>query len=376
MKLVPIYWLFKIKYGNSLQLINLEQCRKDDPLAVNYVSRTERNNGVSAFVKMVDDIPLNPANTISVAVSGSVLSAFLQPESYYTGFHVFILSPIEEMSKVELLFYCECIRANKYKYNYGRQANRTFKDILVPQSLPAEFRRIDVDNIKRPDPKPIVKAIELDESDWYGFEIGELFDIRKGKRLTKEDMDKGDTPFVAAIDSNNGYREFISHTPIHDGNTITVNYNGSVAEAFYQPVPFWASDDVNVLYPKFEMNIYNALFIATVIEREKYRFNFGRKWHVDRMEKSVINLPAKNGEPDYDFMERYIKSLPYSASIMVEAKEVKPIHKPEKRAKVGLSDEELIKKYESGKVDMKETANKMLKKSPTSVKTNKEKVKR
>lgn len=59
-----------------------------------------------------------------------------------------------------------------------------------------------------------------------------------------------------------------------------MNYNGSVAETFYQPVPFWASDDVNVLYPKFELNPEIAMFLTAIIRQDKYRFNYGRKWHL------------------------------------------------------------------------------------------------
>ena len=66
-------------------------------------------------------------------------------------------------------------------------------------------------------------------------------------------MNTGETPFIGAIDAHNGQRQRVSAEANHEANTITVNYNGSVAEAFYQPIPFWASDDVNVLYPKFTL---------------------------------------------------------------------------------------------------------------------------
>jgi restriction endonuclease S subunit len=149
---------------------------------------------------------------------------------------------------------------------------------------------------------------KFDNLKW--FELSMLFDIKKGKRLTKADMTEGEIPFIGSIDSNNGYREFIGQKPIHKGNTITVNYNGSVAEAFYQPKPFWASDDINVLYPKFLLNPYIAFFIITIIKHEKYRFNYGRKWHVDRMNRSKVLLPANtNNDPDWKNIERFIKSL-------------------------------------------------------------------
>lgn len=156
----------------------------------------------------------------------------------------------------------------------------------------------------------------LDIKNWKIFKYNEVFDIRKGKRLTKEDFIEGETPFIGAIDSNNGYRDYIGQEPIHTGNTITVNYNGSVGEAFYQPKSFWASDDVNVLYPKFRFNKYIAMFIIPLIKKEKYRFNYGRKWESSRMKESLIKLPVNDlGHVDVNFMENYIKSLSYSSSI-------------------------------------------------------------
>ena len=73
-------------------------------------------------------------------------------------------------------------------------------------------------------------------------------------------MISGTTPFIGSTDSKNGVTALVGQEPIHEGNTISVAYNGSVVETFYQPVPFWATDDVNVLYPKFKMSPEIALF--------------------------------------------------------------------------------------------------------------------
>jgi type I restriction enzyme M protein len=160
-------------------------------------------------------------------------------------------------------------------------------------------------------------ATALSPEKWSPFRYDTLFDIRKGRRLTKDHMTEGATPFIGAIDSNNGYRQYVDVTPNHESNTITVNYNGNgVAEAFYQSAPFWASDDVNVLYPKFALNPYIAMFICALIRKEKFRFSYGRKWHLDRMKQSVLRLPTTpSGDPNWDFIESYIKSLPHSGSI-------------------------------------------------------------
>ena len=170
--------------------------------------------------------------------------------------------------------------------------------------------------------------MNLNTSDWKRFNLGRLFDIRKGKRLTAEDQEDGNNLYIGAIDSNNGVANHIGQEPIHEGNTISLSYNGSVGEAFYQPEPYWATDDVNALYPKFDgFNESIGLFMCAVIRQEKYRFSYGRKWTLDNMNESDICLPIKkntDGTPVYDddhvfsdegfipdlkYMEDYIDSL-------------------------------------------------------------------
>lgn len=138
--LVKISDLFTVKYGVNLELVNLDQCSINDPNAVPFISRSEYNNGLAAYVKRVDGIIPNPAHTISVAGGGSVLSSFYQPYPYYSGRDLYFLVPNSEMNVMEMLFFAYCIELNKYKYNYGRQANRTLKDILIPEAMPIDFQ--------------------------------------------------------------------------------------------------------------------------------------------------------------------------------------------------------------------------------------------
>lgn len=149
----------------------------------------------------------------------------------------------------------------------------------------------------------------METKNWKWFKYSEIFDVQKGKRLTKADMIIGEIPYIGAIDSNNGVSAHISNNEhLHSANTISVSYNGSIAEAYYQTEPFWATDDVNVLYPKFDLNINIALFLTTIINREKYRFNYGRKWDKELMKSSKIKLPIdNNGKPDWQWIENYVK---------------------------------------------------------------------
>ena len=170
--------------------------------------------------------------------------------------------------------------------------------------------------------------MNLNVSDWKRFYLGRLFDIKKGKRLTSEDQEEGVNNYIGAIDSNNGVANHIGQAPIHKGNTISLSYNGSVGEAFYQAEPYWATDDVNALYSKYDgFNEPIGLFMAATIRQEKYRFSYGRKWTLDNMNITDICLPVQHNAdgsifiddtkkysdegyvPDWQFMEDYIKSL-------------------------------------------------------------------
>lgn len=127
-KQVPVSKIFEVRYGVNLELNRLEW----DPKGINFVSRTARNNGVSAKVKRLPSVKPLPAGCLTVAGGGSVLETFVQSEPFYSGRDLYYLTPRVELTLEEKLYYCMAIRANKYRFNYGRQANRTLKDLLIP----------------------------------------------------------------------------------------------------------------------------------------------------------------------------------------------------------------------------------------------------
>ncbi|MEI0538773.1 restriction endonuclease subunit S [Brachyspira pulli] len=314
--------LFYIKYGNSLSLQDCELSTNGIP----FISRGAKNNGVTARVKLLNNIKLNKPNTISVAVSGSVLEAFLQKEPYYTGYHIFILEPKLRLSDIEMLFYCMCIRANKYKYNYGRQANRTLKNLIVPDTkdIPSYIYNY---KLEFPNNNPILKDNNfiINTNFWNNFIYSDIFrKPTRGKLVSIKDFNIGKMPVVTSTEDNNGINDYLDIPDflLEEENTITIANNGSVGATFYQEKKYAATSDVTIMKLKdknVKLNKYIALFLVTVISKEKYRFNYGRKWGITRMEKTTIKLPAKfindKYEPDWEYMENYIKSLPYSSSI-------------------------------------------------------------
>lgn len=282
--------VFDVSYGSKLDFNKMTQVKMD----IDFVGRSGKNNGVAAKVDLIEGVKPYSSGLMTVALGGSVLSTFLQVNKFYTSQNVAVLKPIQPMTEHEKLFYCYVIHSNAFRFSTcGREANRTLKTLEVPSldEIPNWVNKPNIDQFKGAD-KPFTTSasFDLDDTEWKYFKYCEVFEIKKGLRLTKANMQVGSTPFIGSTDSNNGLTNFVGQKPIHEGNVITVNYNGSVGESFYQPLPFWASDDVNVLYPREcvfpYFNAYIALFVIPLIKIEQFRFNYGRKWHTDRMNDS------------------------------------------------------------------------------------------
>lgn len=309
--------IFDLRYGHSLELNVL--ARVEPPDGVNFVSRAMGNNGVTARVAV--DVEPAKAGEISVALSGNgVLSTFVQPEPFVCGYHVMILAAKNpSMTVSEKLWWARCIWENRYRFSYGRQANRTLGSLLVPTEVPEWVYSTEL-----PTHAGLARAagasvafIDPTGLGWRDFQLQDLFEIKKGKRVTKADRSPGTTRFVGASEKNNGITDLSDLGPIFPSGTLTVVYNGnSVGNAFYQDEDYFACDDVNVLVPKFPMSRWVQLFIAAIIKHGRARFTYGYKWTLARMNVTTVRLPVDaDGKPDWGYMESFMKGLPFSAAV-------------------------------------------------------------
>ena len=191
-------------------------------------------------------------------------------------------------------------------YNKGID-EKDFKEqvlnkVLYNEEIPSEYTKLI----------SIRKSTEtIDTEGWKPFKYQQLFNIVKGERLTKANMREGGINYIGASAFNNGVTARISNSDhLHPSGTITVCYNGSIGSAFYQESQFWASDDVNVFYPKFEMDRYVALFFVSLFRKEGIRYQFLDKWTLDKMNETIVLLPCdENGVPDWDQIRSYIKGI-------------------------------------------------------------------
>jgi len=307
--------LFYIEYGNQADLNKLEITNSKE--GIRFISRSSENLGFQCYVKSVNKLKIYNKGDITVTLGGTyLLSAFVQPNSFYTAQNIKVLRPKVKMGDAQKYFYCYIITQNRFRYiSHGREANKTFDDIVVP-SLNELPNWVDdaIKKIKKPDNLPVIsKKYNKNDRKWDWFNLIEYFEMKAGKYYSTHDYKEGKVPLVTSSNSNNGVSLFTDIKPKFE-KCITIGKIG--CSTFYQSNKFVASSDVTILKPLFNMNIYHAMFIVTLLNKEGYKWSYGRQIRLNDSEKLKIKFPINDlNQPDWKFMANYIKFLPYSKAL-------------------------------------------------------------
>ena len=180
--------------------------------------------------------------------------------------------------------------------------------------------------------------MNLNVADWKEFFISRsnshsgLFDIYPCKCKNAGDLDDGnDLNYIGAKKSDNGVMKRVKIVPqlVSKGNGILFicDGEGSVGYTNYIDCDFIGSTTLSVGYDK-KLNALNAMFLVSILDKEKYKFSYGRKYrqHLDEISIKLPICKDTNGQPiiddthkyssegyipDFKFMEEYIMSLHY-----------------------------------------------------------------
>lgn len=157
--------------------------------------------------------------------------------------------------------------------------------------------------------------MKLNDREWGVFLIGDLFSVKRPPARNKDDYELGEVPFVASGSMNNGVMKCCKpheDDKLDDAGCITVSpVDGS---AFYQSYSFLgrggAGSSILMLYAD-TLNLYNGQFIAKMISNTcACKYSYGHMGNKDAIKRERIMLPVDdNDEPDYQFMEDYMKEL-------------------------------------------------------------------
>ena len=144
---------------------------------------------------------------------------------------------------------------------------------------------------------------------------------QKAKAINKEDLSEasndniGYIRYVTRTAENNGcellaIRNEINEAFIEDGNAISIG--DTTATCFYQEEDFITGDHMVIVRADNWMNKYTGLFITALLQGEQYKYSYGRAFLMERIKETILMLPVNSHDnPDWQFMEDYIKSLPY-----------------------------------------------------------------
>ncbi|WGL96531.1 restriction endonuclease subunit S [Arsenophonus nasoniae] len=314
MNLVKLSDLFNIYSGSKMDLNKQEIIIEN---GINFVSRTSKNSGIVCRVAENKNGVLYKKGAITVTLGGTyLLSAFVQQEDFYTSQNVKVLIPKMEMTDDLKLFYCTVIRSNRFRYaSHGREANKTLAFIKVPAINEAKLLMPNI-KINMPGSKSLQrKKMSLSDRKWDWFLLNNYFDVNTGSYYPVDSFKTGNIPLITASMDSNGISKWTNLTPAFNERGITI---GKVScGTFYQSHPFCVSSDVTALTNKKILNPFVGIFLVTIINMEKFKWSYGRQIRLNNVKRLKIKLPviSKGGEPDWKFMENYIKSLPYSCNL-------------------------------------------------------------
>ncbi|WP_418751543.1 restriction endonuclease subunit S [Frisingicoccus sp.] len=154
--------------------------------------------------------------------------------------------------------------------------------------------------------------MKLSDREWKPYRLSALGKVESGRDIYAMERIDGNIPYITSGSQNNGIGYFVSNkNNTLDKGYIAFNRNGAVGIAFYHP--YWSvmgNDCRKIHLSKADENIYVGLFVATAISMQSKSFSYSRKLGTARANKLQIMLPVTDdGEPDYQFMEDYVREL-------------------------------------------------------------------
>lgn len=297
---------------------------------------------------------------LTVARSGSAGFVSFQIHGCVVGDSAKILLLNKDNPTTENYVFIQVVlTANRFKYAYGRKVteekymNDTIKLPIQhnPDGTPyidhdctySEERYIPdwqfmEDYIKSLKHKPLTtqnkveNTLKFDVGEWKYFYLKNICDITMGNKMdwSAMTMDNPEVNFVGRSADDNGVAgkvDIVDDVEPYKAGCITVALGGSLGSSYLQ--------NVSVLEFEDEVSDAAKIFISCLIMNEsKYKyFPFGRELNTHIRTDFGFTLPVKHNAdgtifiddehtyseegyvPDWQFMEDYIKSLPYGDRI-------------------------------------------------------------
>jgi len=319
------------------------QSGADNNGCIGYISK--------AYCKLMNYIYVEEP-CLTVARTGSAGFVAYQPKGCVVGdsAKILLLKNIEHRKPAIYLFLRTVLTANQYKYTYGRKVTeeKYLSDTLLLPSINAlepdwSFMENYIFSLHY---KPLSTTVveqtptNLNTETWKEFFLHRILNCGMGNGIDAVITTNNEPKYnYVSRDSNGngvvGFVDEIEGEKPFPAGAMSLALGGSfLGSCFIQKKPFYTAQNVAVLQEKVPLSDHAKLFIATLIRNEckiKYQA-FGRELNAHFRKDFTIKLPIKrdiNGIildethqfsdegyiPDWEWMENYMKSLPYSDRI-------------------------------------------------------------
>lgn len=310
------------------------QEKKIDDGDIPLISAGKINNGIVKYVdKNGDGIStIIDGNCITIDMFGK---SFYQEQSFYAVSHgrVNILVPKFELNKNIALFLCSVLDGYGNKYNFKEMCNKARLEklkITIPinKNNEPDFNKMEEYNktntnkieekIKQCDLMTLKQKKKIDTSTWKEFVVGDIFDCQTTQAMISPK--DGNYNYVSRSAFNNGVSRFVDlkdrngeNFELNKGNCITIGAEGRIA--FYQKDDFIAGVKVYTIR-HMKLNEKIGLFLCSLLNVNATKYKYTEARILDKLKQETITLPTtSDNQPDWKFMEEYVKSLPYGDEI-------------------------------------------------------------
>ena len=297
-----------------------------DGTEYDYVTRTSINQGILQTTGFVNESNINASGTWSLGLLS--MDFFYRRKPWYAGQFVRKIIPNISIPEKAVPFFSTILNKQKpiLLQVLVRSVDEAFKNISIKLPETADGK-IDFDFMES-----IIAELSAyltvsgldnyelsnDEEDalknfqslkWDTYNLEKLFGkSTRGKRLKGDDRIAGTLPFVTAGEASEGISAYISNeVEVFEKNTTTIDMFGS---AKYRNYKYGTDDHVAVVHTE-AVPMKAAIFVTSACHKAAHtgKFDYGHNFYAKDADALDIQLPTKDGKPDYDTMTALISAV-------------------------------------------------------------------
>lgn len=156
----------------------------------------------------------------------------------------------------------------------------------------------------------------MSESKMMSFGLDAIFsEVTSGDFHASSHLSRGEIPLISCKTEKTSDHGVEGYFDIPADKTyekcVTITCDGDMpSTAFYHPYRIAAKDNVLVCIPKDTIRVTTILYAIACLNRQRWRFSYGRKCYENKKDKLTISFPVDDsGKIDQDHIAKILQGL-------------------------------------------------------------------